>query len=318
MALCVPASAVAASFEFGLPVRITQISLPRSEADFVVMPVTVGDTIRVPVYINLEEDSVVVVDMRIHFSRDLLWVKSFTVASGWLAVSGHEYNYLDNGRGIVRATAGFEEGVAAFVDVEQNSRVLFGTLEFVSVGSGITEVRALRGSSILDAENKDILTGVETGKARFPISNLPQDGNAPPQLFDIRLEMAKTTLMPGEPITARIFFQSFGTVPTPVDIFFLVLDETGKIYASSEEAAVVETEAVLTKQFEQLDLPPGNYTLHVDTRYDTNIEDEFEATFSVRSAFSPWFIAGGLAGVLSLAVFALLIINRQKRKHGTK
>lgn len=289
---CAPATLFAASFELGQPLST----------------VAEGDTVRVPVYVDAESELAVIVDARIQFPRELLWAKSFMVAPGWLAVPGAEYNYIDNGRGAAHATAGFEGGIS--------EQALFGTLEFIVISAGVAEVRVLDDSLISNVENGDILAEEKMAIAVIEISALGSAGSVPPRLFDIGLKLASDKIKIPEPLIAHVVFQSFGAVPTPVDIFFLVTDKTGKILASSEESLVVETEAVFTKEFEDLALPPGNYTFHAHTRYNTDVEDDFYASFSVRSKFSWWWVVSGTMAALVAAILLLFIINRQSQKHG--
>lgn len=277
-----PHFALAASFELGL-----------SSAS-----AALGDVIRIPVYVNAEEEPVVIADARIQFPRDLLWVKSFTIAPSWVAVSGETYNYVDNGSGVTRATAGFEEGI--------HGHTLFGELELIAIGAGVADVRVLPDSSLLDAHNRDVLADTKEAHTQIEIA-VPSAGSTL-QLFDIRLLLAESVLARGEPVVARVSFQSFGQVPTPVDMFFTVTDESGKIFASAKESLVVETEAVFTKELESLDLPSGEYVLHVNTRYNGSVEDDFHAPFRVSSRFSPFLI---VFGAVLVALFGLLIISKR-------
>lgn len=281
--LCVPVVTSAASFEF-----------EKSS------PTRLGDTIRVPVYIDAGDESVSIALLRVKFSREMLWAKSFIPAPGWLTVPGEEYNVIDNGRGSVRAGGGFGGGV--------NGRVLFGTLEFVAVGSGITDVIIETDSTLLNLRNKNIATGLNTPTPRIVIASLERTPVAPTQLFDIGFQLERQIFSPEEPITLRAHFNSFGTIPTPVDMFFTVTDESGKIFATSDENLVVETDALFTKRLEHLDLPPGDYDIHMHTRYNVQVEDDFHVSFSVRRQSPPFLI---VFSAIFVALFGLLIISKR-------
>lgn len=281
--LCVPVVTSAASFE------LESSSSAR-----------LGDTILIPVYIDAGDESVSIADLRIMFPRESLWAKSFMVAPGWLIATGEEYNSIDNGRGTLRATAGFEGGFSG--------RMPFGTLEFVAVGQGIAEIGIEPDSMILNARNENLATGLNALTPRIVIASLESAPEIPTQLFDIRLELEHQVFSPEDPIIIRAHFNSFGTVPTPVEIFFTVTDEFGKIITASHESLVVETDAVFTKRFEHLDLPPGAYMVHMSTRYNVHVEDDFQVAFSVRSRFSPLLI---VFGAVLVALFGLLIISKR-------
>lgn len=285
--LCVPVVTSAASFEF-----------TESES-----PILIGDTIRVSIYIDAkidaEDESVSIADLRIMFPRESLWAKSFTVAPGWLIAPDEEYNSIDNGRGTLRATAGFEGGFSG--------RMPFGTLEFVAVGPGIAEIGVAPDSMILNARNESMVTDSNTLLPRIVIASLESATETPTQLFDIRLLLEHQVFSPEDPITFRAHFNSFGAVPTPVEMFFTITDESGKIVTTSHESLVVETDAVFTKRLEHLDLPPGAYEMHMNTRYNVQVEDDFHVSFLVRPRFSPFLIIFG--AVLAL-LFGLLIISK--------
>lgn len=285
VSLCLPATLFASSFEF-----VAQSALAH-----------VGDTVQIPVYVNSEGVSAFVAQANIIFSKNLLWVKSFTLAPGWLPVSGEEYQFLDNGRGALRKTAGFEGGVSG--------RVLFGNVEGIITRNGDAEIYADSSSFILNKENKNVFQ--EGKSARLKVAEAPSRGNIPPSLFDIRLDVATSVIAPAESLVARVLFQSFGNVPTPVDMFFTITDDAGKVFTSFQGSTVVETESVFTKQFDGLNLPVGNYILHVSTRYKADVMDEFSAPFSVESgAQLPWVI-GVMIFTISVVATAFFLWRKQ-------
>jgi len=278
--LCVPVITSAASFEF-----------TESQS-----PIMIGDTIRVSMYIDAGGESVSIAGAHIMFPRESLWAKSFTVAPGWLIAPDEEYNFIDNGRGTLRATAGFEGGFSG--------RMPFGTLEFVAVGPGIAEIGVAPDSMILNARNENMATDSNTLLPRIVIASLESAMETPTQLFDIRLELEHQVFSPEDPITLRAHFNSFGTVPTPVEMFFTVTDESGKIFSASHESLVVETDAVFTKRFEHLDLPPGAYEMHMSIRYNVQVEDDFHVSFLVRRSVREYYLFGGATLSILMAIIA--------------
>lgn len=300
-----PAATFAASFELE---EAMPASAPSSgEA----RPARLGDTIRVPVYIDAGDESVSIALLRVTFSREMLWAKLFIPAPGWLTVPGEEYNVLDNGRGSVRVASGFEGGVSG--------RVFFGTLEFVAVGSGITDVIIETDSILLNLRNKNIATAPNTLASRIMVTSLKDlDVGNPAQLFDIRLLLERQVFSSNEPIPIRITFESFGVVPTPVDIFFTITDKSGKIFATSHESLVVETDATLSKQFEHLSLPPGEYEIRMNTRYNVNVEDGFHASFRIRREVESYYAALGAVLFAIVAGIAYFFWLRRKSPSRTQ
>ena len=101
------------------------------------------------------------------------------------------------------------------------------------------------------------------------------------QLFDIKFELDRKTVEKAEDLITRVTFESFGSEPTPVNMLFTFLDNDGKEVYSEEDNAIVETEKVLIKEFNYLNLPNGKYTLVLTTLYNVDVEDEFREKFTI-------------------------------------
>jgi len=119
-------------------------------------------------------------------------------------------------------------------------------------------------------------------------------------------------------LTVRIRFESFGTVPTPVDLTFIVFDESGQEVYQAQDSIIVETEANYVKRFPNLNLSAGDYVLVARTLYNVDVSDEFRQDFSVQEKGGPfpWYyivIAIGAAGVLAAASVYILRKNQQKK-----
>lgn len=147
-------------------------------------------------------------------------------------------------------------------------------------------------------------------------------GKSPYQLFDIKLELEDSLITDKEKLVTRVIFESFGTEPTPVDIEFIFLDESGEEVYREKDYIIVETEKVLTKEFEGFRFEKGEYTLVLKTLYNVDVEDEFRRKFEVKKeekyrliAWSSWIIIVFLLG------FIFFVLRRQRRvkiKHGRK
>lgn len=111
------------------------------------------------------------------------------------------------------------------------------------------------------------------------------ESSIPAQLFDIRLLVADQMLRNVAELSARVTFTSFGTVPTPVDMTFSIIDAEGReVWRSANpDTITVETEEVFDKDFTDLTLPDGSYILRLHTHYNINVEDIFETPFSIEA-----------------------------------
>jgi len=117
----------------------------------------------------------------------------------------------------------------------------------------------------------------------------------PDELFDIRLVIDRRTITSIRDLVARTTFESFGRVPTPVDLTFSIVDAQGNIVYSKKDNVVIQTEGVLVSRFTDVaDLPDGEYMLRAHTLYNVDVEDNFEIPFTInageKTGFGAWWI----------------------------
>ena len=143
---------------------------------------------------------------------------------------------------------------------------------------------------------------------------------APTQLFDISFSLDDSLIQSSDELSAVVTFESFGTVPTPVDLTFIILDESGnEIYREKSEITVT-TEEVLRKSFEGLNLPEGKYTLILNTLYNVDVFDEFRQEFEIgmeekREGISVWsLVAVIITGILVIIGVIYFIIKLRRKK----
>ncbi len=104
---------------------------------------------------------------------------------------------------------------------------------------------------------------------------------APEQLFDISVRLEEATLAEARDLEAIISFESFGRVPTPVDLVYTIVNSGGQTVFRDEGEITVETEEVIRKKFSNIDLLSGSYTLIVKTQYNVDVIDEFRSDFVI-------------------------------------
>ena len=109
-----------------------------------------GQTYSVSIYVNPASDSIYTVKAEVKYPADLLEVKSFSLASGWTALSQPGYDEINNNSGILIKTGGYAGGL------ENNA--LFGTITFYAKDSGSASVSIGNGSQVLDDNSKNVLT----------------------------------------------------------------------------------------------------------------------------------------------------------------
>ena len=137
----------------------------------------------------------------------------------------------------------------------------------------------------------------------------------PRQLFDIKMELEDRLMQSSDELAAVIRYESFGSVPTPVDLTFTILDGSGNVIHSEKGDIVVETENIQRKKFRGLNLAEGKYTFVFKTVYNVDVSDEFRADFEIRAEKSSslswlWIIA--LILILIGLIFFIIYLIRRK------
>ncbi len=90
------------------------------------------------------------VKAEVNYPADLLEVKSFSLSSGWMALSQTGYDLVDNTNGQLIKTAGYPAGIP--------TATTFGTITFSAKKAGQGIVSLSSNSMALDADNQNILT----------------------------------------------------------------------------------------------------------------------------------------------------------------
>ena len=139
---------------------------------------------------------------------------------------------------------------------------------------------------------------------------------APFELFDIMMTLESPVLKKSNNLVAVISFISFGNVPTPVDLTYVVLDSSETQVYSEKSGITVQTGEVIRKSFENLNLPPGDYTLVLTTVYGEDVTDEFRQAFSVEESVSfNWTIAIiVLIVILIILLFAIFFYYKRRKR----
>jgi len=119
--------------------------------------------------------------------------------------------------------------------------------------------------------------------------------NSDIQLFDIVMSVESALLIKSRDLVARTKFTSFGTVPTLVTLVYRIENSDGENVFTENDEITVETEKTVTKEFKNLELGNGEYTLVLTTTYNENVVDEFKQAFKVKglpvSKTSIWSIS---------------------------
>ncbi|MCK5603309.1 hypothetical protein KAR91_15605, partial [Candidatus Pacearchaeota archaeon] len=101
------------------------------------------------------------------------------------------------------------------------------------------------------------------------------------ELLDIKVTLEDNDLSDSADLVAFVELESFGKKSPTIDISYYIPDKsTGFIYARTQ-TDVVQTEKTVRRDFSDLELAPGKYTLLVKTHYGEDVLDEFTQSFTI-------------------------------------
>jgi hypothetical protein len=277
--------------------------------------VETGKTLKMLVKINPAGEKIYTAKAEISYDREKLDFVSFAYAKDWLPVSVSGYDLVDENKGSVIKTAGMPGGIS--------EQTIFGVLSFLVKKEGRTTVTIGTQSFALNSENSNTLTDKSSisinivKPAAKPASKktstaassseiaLGEEENNPENLFDIMMETYPNSLKESKNLSTQISFTNFGMVATPVEMTFTIVNERGEVVAQEQDALVVETENVFIKNFSNLNLSRGKYTLVLKTVYGKNVTDEFKNNFTILLPEKQWWLN---SWVIAPAAFALFFI----------
>src|SRR3989339_156058 len=117
---------------------------------------------------------------------------------------------------------------------------------------------------------------------------------APEELFDITFNLDKSIITNSSLLSGVVTFESFGLIPTLVNLTFIIFNEGGKEIYVEKSSLVISTEELLRWNYDSLqDLEYGKYVAVVQTLYGDNVFDEFRQDFEIKQSFwdkiNSWF-----------------------------
>ncbi len=163
------------------------------------------------------------------------------------------------------------------------------------------------------APSGTVITTTGPAEGFAPASQIPS------YLFDIALTIDSATLGKSSDLVARTQFTSFGTAPTLVNMVYSIVGSNNKKVYTEKGEVTVETEKTVTKEFKNLNLGNGKYTLVLTTTYGNNVTDEFRQAFEVKGVVITKRISSNTIRIISVPIIAggfiiFLFIKRKQKK----
>ena len=139
----------------------------------------------------------------LRYPADLLEVKSFTFANGWIPISQSGYDLTDNTNGVFIKTAGYPGGMS--------SAVTFGAVSFFAKKSGNGIITLNSNSFVLDATNQNVLAGASVQTAVAISAPVPTPTPTTP------ITPTTPTIPVVEPTEEEPIVQEQPTAPQPIE-----------------------------------------------------------------------------------------------------
>lgn len=145
----------------------------------------------------------------------------------------------------------------------------------------------------------------------------------PKELFDIRMDLEDTSIKSSDELEVVVTYESFGSVPTLVNLTFEVFDSEGNLIYFRNDFIIVNVEEIRRYTFEDLDLVDGEYEFVLTTLYNIDVADKFRSKFIVGEKYKAldllmnywWiFILFVLIGVVLFFTKRIKIPNKRKKR----
>lgn len=132
----------------------------------------------------------------------------------------------------------------------------------------------------------------------------------PSQLFDIEFGLREVLIENSNKLETIVIFESFGTLPTPVDLTFIILNESGNEIYEEKIRIIVETENIIGWNYGGLSkLSSGKYVAVLQTLYNTDVFDEFKQEFEISGKLPILIEKHTFLFIFFLGVIIFYIIN---------
>ncbi len=140
----------------------------------------------------------------------------------------------------------------------------------------------------------------------------------PEQLFDITFNLDDKLIQSVNELSGIVTFESFGNVPTPVGLTFIILDSSGKEIYREMSSITVTTEELLRWNYETLQtLPEGKYTAVLETLYNVDVYDKFTQEFEIgeekKLGVWIWYVVVVVVVILIIGLVWWLVKIKKKK-----
>ena len=183
------------------------------------------------------------------------------------------------------------------------------------------DVSKIRKFNLSSGNYTFILTYTYLGKTKtlragFRLNSLGEGTYSVRQLFDISLKLDSLKFNDLQDLGANVVFESFGSEPTPVNLTFIVEDNSGKEFYRDEVSRVVQTKEVVRETFSGIQINPGKmYRLYLIVNYNGGVIEKYHKDFFYerRVNILPFVLVGLIIILALFFVFKNWFKNRGPR-----
>ncbi len=134
------------------------------------------------------------------------------------------------------------------------------------------------------------------------------------ELFDITVRLAEQEIYQATDLTAITEFTNFGEGPSDVRLTYSIKDKEGREFYTGIDEKRVETEEVVTKNFNNLKIPNGQYILSTTISYGKNQEATSEESFTLKPIPKIRLLKQPTIFILIVLIALTLVIFLKKRE----
>ncbi len=290
------------------------------DAEFVEMEIVLEDNIEGSVYVlYFSESPVFETEGLCDFSTNFIEIRAdeaiINSLNSLVLTIPYDKNYW-SALGLESNLVGyyFNETSKEWEDVPVTLNLNLGTLSMQIDYVGLFSI----GACTQEGNETSIIS---SGGGSSYKTNLTQDDQdidevydlEPKELFDITFNLEDRTIVHSSELIGIITFESFGNVPTLVDLTFIILDEGGNEMYRKVGEITVTTEEVLRWNYEGLELGHGKYVAVLETLYNVDVKDEFRQEFEIKEERGMnwrWIIGGAIVVIIILII--IFVVKKKK------
>ncbi len=179
----------------------------------------------------------------------------------------------------------FGMGDIILIDINQNNKLDI-QLELKSIIESYENAQVVASVEFEDetATIKDIKQTPKR-KAEIYIKKIIEKELVPSgdyfELFDVTVRLAEEEIYTSRELEAFIIFENFGEGVSEIDIVYSIVNERGIEVYRGVDSKIVQTEDLVVKDFDFLELPVGKYILRTEIFYGQNQTGESEQDFEI-------------------------------------